>query len=135
MYYFASTSKSFEQALKDLTKNVKAHGYSILHVHDFAEIFKTKRVVFDAKDPGFQELCQVFEVCNASQARRVMENDMRLNMALPCRISVYTENRKVKVGMLSPQKLINQLSDNAVVKEIAREVDATLRQVIDETVR
>ena len=135
MYYFASTHKAFEQAAKDLNKAVGSHGFSVMHNYDFAEIFKVKKVLFGVKDSGFQELCQVFEVCNPTLARRLMESDMKLNMALPCRISVFTESGEVKVGMVSPLKLIDELSNNPIAIEIAREVDATLRQVIDEAVR
>ena len=126
MYYFATTHKSFEKTVADLKLAVTLHGFGILHIHDFAQIFKTKGV-------DFAEQCQVFEVCNPSQAKRVLDNDMKLNMALPCRISVFTDKGSVKVGMIRPEKMISDLSDNPVILEVAKEVDATMRQIIDET--
>jgi len=125
MYYFASTHKSFDKAVADLKLAVNLHGFGILHIHDFAAIFKSKGV-------DFNEQCQVFEVCNPSQAKRVLDNDMKLNMALPCRVSVFTENGEVKIGMIHPERMITDLSDNAIVLEVAKEVDATMRQIIDD---
>lgn len=126
MYYFATTHKTFNEACKSLEASIKHHGYGLLHTYDFNEIFKAKGVDFD-KD------CMIFEVCNPSQAKRVMDHDMKLNMALPCRISVYTENDEVKIGMVSPLKMINVLSRDETALEVAHEVDATLKQVIDDT--
>ena len=126
MYYFASTHKTFEQTTEDLKTAVAKHGYGVLHVHDLAEIFKQKGVEFDQQ-------CQVFEVCNPTQAKRVLENDMKLSMALPCRIAVFTENEEVKVGMIHPEKMITDLSNNEIIMEVAKEVDATMRQIIDDT--
>ncbi len=125
MYYFASTRKTIDEACESLERSIKNHGYGVLHSYDFKKIFEEKSVDFDNE-------CRVFEVCNPSQAKRLMNNDMKLNMALPCRISVYTENGEVKVGMVSPLKMLSVLSRNEMALKVARQVDATLRQVIDE---
>ena len=125
MFYFATTKKTFHDACESLENSIKHHGYGLLHSYDFKKIFQEKGVDFD-KD------CRIFEVCNPSQAKRVMDHDMKLNMALPCRISVYTEKDEVKIGMVSPLKMLNVLSRDEIALKVAREVDATLRQVIDE---
>ena len=125
MHYFASTHKSFKQVIKDLKDAISRHGYGILHVHNLTEIFKQKGVAFD-------EECQVFEICSPSQAKRFLKYDMKMSMALPCRISVYTEKKEVFVGMIHPEKTFSDLSDNEIINEVAKEVDATLRQIIDD---
>ena len=81
MYYITETKKSFEQASMDLESAVKRHNFGVLHVHDLGTTLRSKGIVFD-------EQCKVFEVCNPAQAAKVLSADMRLNMALPCRISV-----------------------------------------------
>ncbi len=95
MYYIVESSKSFEQASADLDAAVKRHGFGVLHVHDLGNTLRSKGVAFDQQ-------CRVFEVCNPAQAARVLAADMRLNMALPCRISVYTENGATKIGLIRP---------------------------------
>jgi len=47
------------------------------------------------KGVDFAEQCKVFAVCNPAQAGRALAADLRLNMALPCRISVFTEDGRV----------------------------------------
>ena len=79
MYYMVETSKPFEQAAIDLDAAVKKHGFGVLHIHDLGNTLRSKGMAFD-------EQCRVFEVCNPAQAAKVLAADMRLNMALPCRI-------------------------------------------------
>ena len=79
MYYIVETEKSFEQAATDLDTAVKKHGFGVLHMHDLGNTLRSKGVTFE-------EQCRVFEVCHPAQAVEVLPSDMRLNMALPCRI-------------------------------------------------
>jgi uncharacterized protein (DUF302 family) len=52
------------------------------------------------KGLDFTEQLRVFEVCNPKYAFAVLGMDMQMNMALPCRISVWTENGQTKLGMV-----------------------------------
>ncbi len=125
MYYIVETAKSFEQAATDLEVAVKRHGFGVLHVHDLGTTLKSKGVTFE-------EQCKVFEVCNPTQAAKVLAIDMRLNMALPCRISVYTENSKTMIGLIKPARLLSALSQDAALLQTAREVEEKTMQMIDE---
>ncbi len=125
MYYIAETGKSFEQASDDLDSAVKRHGFGVLHVHDLGATLRSKGVSFD-------EQCKVFEVCNPEQAAKVLSSDMRLNMALPCRISVFTEEGKTKIGQINPAEMIATLSQDAALAQIASEVEEKTKQMIDE---
>ena len=125
MYYIAESAKPFEQAATDLENAVKRNGFGVLHIHDLASTLRSKGVAFDQQ-------CKIFEVCNPQQASRVLGTDMRLNMALPCRISVYTEQGRTMIGMISPSAILAALSTNPVLAQVAAEVEAMTRQMIDE---
>ena len=123
MYYIIETEKSFDQASADLESAVKDHGFGVLHVHDLGATLRSKGIAFD-------EQCKVFEICNPAQAARVMSLDMRLNMALPCRISVYTDKGQTKIGQITPVKMLSSLSDDAALIHVAKEVeDKTMKMV------
>jgi uncharacterized protein (DUF302 family) len=125
VYYIVETQKTFEEATKDLDLAVKRHHFGVLYVHDLGATMRSKGIAFD-------ENCKIFEVCNPGQAAKVLLTDMRLNMALPCRISVFTEQGKVKIGLIKPIQLLTSLSsDNALVL-IAEEVEAQTIQMVDE---
>lgn len=123
MYYVTESTKTFDQAAADLDDAVKRNGFGVLHVHDLGATLRNKGV-------PFEEECKVFEVCNPHQAAKVLATDMRLNTALPCRISVFTEKGQTKIGMIRPEEMLSMLSTDASLKEVASEVeDATIRMI------
>ena len=125
MYYIVQTSKSFKQAATDLEAAVLRHNFGVLHVHDLGTTLRGKGIAFD-------EECKIFEVCNPGQAAKVLATDMRLNMALPCRISVYTEKGKTLIGLIKPIQMLEALSQDPALGQIAKEVEEKTIQMVDE---
>lgn len=125
MYYIVESDKSFEQAVEDLEDAVKEHGFGVLHIHDLGNTLRSKGV-------DFKENCKVFEVCNPKQAAKVLATDMRLNMALPCRISVFTENNKTKIGLIKPEEMLSALSNNQTLVDTAKEVEEKTKQMVNQ---
>lgn len=125
MYYIVETTKSFQQAAADLEAAVKRHGFGVLHIHDLGTTLRSKGVAFD-------EQCKVFEVCNPGQAAKVLSADMRLNMALPCRISVFTDKGKTQIGLIRPVKMLSALSQDETLMKTAAEVEDKTMNMIDD---
>ncbi len=125
MYYIVESDKSFDQASADLASAVGRHGFGVLHVYDL-------RATLRGKGIAFENQCKVFEVCNPGQAAKVMSVDMRLNMALPCRISVFTEKGKTKIGLIKPMQMLSALSQDAALIQVAKEVEEQTIQMVDE---
>ena len=125
MYYIVETDKSFDQASTDLESAVKHHGFGVLHIHDLGTTLRSKGIAFN-------EQCRIFEVCNPGQAAKVLSIDMRLNMALPCRISVFTENNKTKIRLIMPGQMLSALSQDEALVQIAKEVEEKTINMVDE---
>lgn len=125
MYYIVESEKSFDQASEDLDAAVKEHGFGVLHIHDLGTTLRSKGI-------PFEEECKVFEVCNPGQAAKVLSTDMRLNMALPCRISVFTDKGKTKIGLIKPAQMLAFLSQDPALVEVSDEVEAKTIEMIDE---
>lgn len=125
MYYIVETDKSFDQASTDLAAAVVRHGFGVLHVHDLGVTLRGKGMAFD-------EECKVFEVCNPGQAAKVLSADMRLNMALPCRISVFTDKGQTKIGLIKPVPMLSTLSQDVALVQVAQEVEEKTIQMVDE---
>ncbi len=115
--------KTFGDACADLEHAIVAHGFGALAVHDLAETLRSKGL-------SFPENCRVFEVCNPQQAAKVLAADMSLNMALPCRISVYTEAGQTRIGMIRPEPMLSMLSPNPELLAVAKQVEATTTAII-----
>jgi len=125
VYYIVESKKTFAQAVEDLDAAVKRHQFGVLHVHDLGNTLRSKGQNFSGE-------CKIFEVCNPRQAAVVLATDPRLNMALPCRISVYTDGGTTKLGMITPRVMLAMLSDDPKLAAVAAEVDAATRRMIDE---
>jgi len=125
VYYIVETQKSFDQASADLDSAVGRNGFGVLHVHDLGATLRGKGI-------EFEEQCKVFEVCNPVQAAKVLSADMRLNMALPCRISVFTDSGKTKIGLIKPVQMLSSLSEEAELVEVSEEVEAKTIKMVDE---
>lgn len=126
MKYIIETEKDIEQAATDLEKAVIQNKFGVLHIHDLKSTMKNKGI-------DFPNECRIFEVCNPQKANAVLTKDMSLNMALPCRISVWEDNGQVKIGTLKPTELLSILSDSQELKVIAEEVEDKIKKIIDET--
>ena len=123
MYYIVETDKSFTDAASDLEQAVTHNNFGVLHIHDLGATLRSKGL-------EFKEECKVFEVCNPMQASKVMDVDMRLNMALPCRISVYTEEGQVKLGYIKPVEMLSALSTDPSLVAIAGEVEESMVKIL-----
>ncbi len=125
MYYIVDSDKSPDDAASALEDAVKRHNFGVLHIHDLKATLKGKGI-------DFPNECRIFEVCNPQQAAAVLGVSMALNMALPCRISVYQEDGQTKIGMIRPAAMLAQLSADPGLKTIAEQVEAETIAMIDE---
>lgn len=125
MYYIVESQKTFAQAVSDLDAAVRRRQFGVLHVHDLGTTLRSKGQAFAGE-------CKVFEVCSPAQAAKVLASDRRLNMALPCRISVYTEHGGTRIGMLKPVPMLGALSADPALAAVAEEVERATMQMIDE---
>ncbi len=126
-FLIVATTKSFAQAGEDLQTAVKALGFGVLAVHDLGETLRNKGIPFG-------EECKIFEVCNPTQAAKVLSSNMALSMALPCRISVYTETGQTRVGMIRPEPMLSILSSDPELHAVASEVENTITAIIEKAV-
>ncbi len=127
MKYIRETEKSVGHALENLKASVARNNFGVLHVYDLKATLADKGV-------DLAEECHILEICNPMRAKEVLDADISMNMALPCRVSVYSENGKTKIGMIRPKAMLEMLSDDPGLAKVATEVEATMIKIIDETV-
>ena len=124
MLFEIDSAKTIDQVCQDLERAVVAHKFGVMTIHNLKETMKKKGVEFDRE-------CRIFEVCNPHQAKRVLEKNMQLSTALPCRISVFTKGDKVKLATLKPTALISQFNVPEL-QSVAKEVEETLIRIMRE---
>jgi uncharacterized protein (DUF302 family) len=124
MRYVVSSDKTVEQATTDLEEAVRRNGFGVLHQYDLKKTLAGKGV-------DLPHECRILDVCNPQQAARVLTADMGMNVALPCRVSVYEEGGQTRIGMVKPTAMLASLSDSLELRRVAEDVELAITQMID----
>jgi uncharacterized protein (DUF302 family) len=125
MLLVVESRKPLARVAKDLEEAVARHKFGVLGVHDLRAKMAEKGVPFDRE-------CRIFEVCNPHQAKKVLDTNLEISTALPCRISVYEEGGVTKLATIKPTAMID-LYATPGLQDVAREVEATLEAIMAET--
>jgi uncharacterized protein (DUF302 family) len=127
MLYVIESSKPLDRVAEDLQVAVARHKFGVLGVHDL-------RAKLAEKGVPFARECRIFEVCNPHQAKRVLEANLEISTALPCRISVYEEGGHTKLATIRPTALI-ALFASPDLRDVAEEVERTLMAIMADAAR
>lgn len=120
--YTVSTTKSFDEAVEAVIREVANEGFRVLHVHDVQATFREKGV---ERDPY-----KIVEVCNVKYAKQALDKDLLIGLMMPCKINVYEQDGQTKISLLLPSSMPRFFPD-AGIESLANEVEAILRKVVD----
>jgi uncharacterized protein (DUF302 family) len=119
-----STDKTVSDAGAALQAAVQANHFGVMQVHNLKETMAKKGVEFGRE-------CLIFEVCQPQQAKKVLDADMSVSTALPCRISIYEEDGKTMLATLKPTTLL-AMFNAPQLEGVAQEVEATILKIMEE---
>lgn len=119
-----STDKSVSDAAAALQAAVEANHFGVMQVHNLKETMKKKGV-------NFERDCLIFEVCQPQQAKKVLEQNMSISTALPCRISIYQEGGKTILATLKPTTLLSMFN-TPQLEGVAQDVEDTIVKIMNE---
>jgi uncharacterized protein (DUF302 family) len=116
------TEKTVSEVAVALQDAVQANHFGVMQVHNLKETMTKKGVEFDRE-------CLIFEVCQPQQAKRVLDQNMSVSTALPCRISIYEEGGKTVLATLKPTILL-AMFNAPQLEEVAQEVEDTIVKIM-----
>ena len=119
-----STSKTVSETAVALQAAVVVNHFGVMQVHNLQETMEKKGVAFAHE-------CLIFEVCQPQQAKKVLEQNMSVSTALPCRISIYEEDGKTVLATLKPTMLL-ALFNTPQLKGVAQEVEDSISKIMQE---
>ena len=125
MLFKLTTNKTVSVTAAALQVAVQSNHFGVMQVHNLKETMAKKGVEFAHE-------CLIFEVCQPQQARKVLEQDMSVSTALPCRISIYEEGGKTILATLKPTTLL-VMFNVPQLKQVAQEVEDTIVKIMKET--
>lgn len=118
------TDKSVSEAAAALQASVQSNHFGVMQVHNLKETMVKKGVEFDRE-------CLIFEVCQPQQAKKVLDENMSVSTALPCRISIYKENGRTVLAALKPTKLL-AMFNTPQLETVAQEVEDVMVKIMKE---
>ena len=119
-----STEKTVSEVAAALQVAVPAHHFGVMQVHNLKETMTKKGVKFARE-------CLIFEVCQPQQAKKVLDENMSVSTALPCRISIYEEGGKTILATLKPTALL-AMFNTPQLEGVAQEVEDTIIKIMEE---
>jgi uncharacterized protein (DUF302 family) len=119
-----STDKTVSETAVALEAAVQANHFGVMQVHNLKETMAKKGVEFAPE-------CLIFEVCQPQQAKKVLEQNMSVSTALPCRISIYEEGGKTILATLRPTTLL-AMFNAPQLERVAQEVEDTIVKIMKE---
>jgi uncharacterized protein (DUF302 family) len=119
-----STHKTVNETAEALQAAVQANRFGVMQVHNLEKTMARKGVELGRE-------CLIFEICQPQQAKAVLDRNMSISTALPCRISIYREGNKTVLATLKPTTLL-RLFNEPQLEKVAKEVEDTIVKIMEE---
>lgn len=112
--------QAFEEAAAD-------RKFGVQGIHNVKATLQGKGLAFDRR-------LYIYEVCNPGAAKTVLDANIRISTALPCRVSIYEEGGEVVLDTLRPTMLLTLFGEPAL-EGTAREVESAIAEIMQEAAR
>ncbi len=125
-YYFNKVlvGKSFDEAIEQVTAELKTEGFGILTEIDVKETLKNKI------DVDFKKY-KILGACNPHFAHKALTSEDKIGVLLPCNVIVEEhENGEVEVSVVDPIASMGAV-ENEALGSLALEVQQKLLKVIE----
>ena len=124
MLYVLESGKTVREIEQVFPEICARHKFGVLGTFNLKQKLNDKGVPFTRE-------CVIFEICNPQQAQKVLEDNIAIATALPCRIAVYQENGKTKIATIRPTALLS-LFPNPELQPVAQAVDEVITRIMQD---
>ena len=104
-------------------EDVSAAGkFGVQGIHNVTATLQGKGLVFDRK-------LYIYEICNPGHAKKVLDTNIRISTALPCRVSIYVDGDDVVLETLKPTMLLPMFNEPSL-EGTAKEVETAVAEIL-----
>ena len=121
------TRKSLGEVRQRFEEAAAENRFAVLGTHDVGERLRAKGLQFDRK-------YYVYEVCNPVAAKKVLDTNVRIGTALPCRVSIYTDGGEVVLETLKPTAMMAMFGE-PTLDGTAREIETAIEAMMGAAAR
>ena len=114
---------SYEEAIEKVKEELKKEGFGILTEIDV-------KATLNQKIGVEVDNYVILGACNPPAAYRALQAEPDIGLMLPCNITVYRKEGQTYVSAIRPTMAMKMI-DNVKLQEVAIEIEAGLKRVID----
>jgi uncharacterized protein (DUF302 family) len=127
MFITVRSRKSLGDVRQAFEEAAAARKFGVQGIHNV-------KATLEGKGLAFERRLYIYEVCNPGAAKKVLDADIRISTALPCRVSIYEEGGEVVLDTLRPTMLLTLFGEPAL-EGTAREVESAIAAIMEEAAR
>lgn len=101
--------------------------FGVQGIHNVQATLQSKGLAFDRR-------LYVYEICNPGAAKKVLDTNIRISTALPCRVSIYEEGKEIVLETLRPTTMLRMFQEPSL-EVIAKEVETVIEEILSEAAR
>lgn len=115
---------SYTLVCSEVSKIVPLFKYGLLHSYNLTDTLQSK-------GQAFHSLVSIYEVCNPVHANSVLSADLSISNALPCRISIWFDEKtaETKIQSVKPSLLIGLFKQDSLCS-LAQQVEIDLYSIM-----
>ncbi|MGE5247639.1 MAG: DUF302 domain-containing protein [Verrucomicrobiota bacterium] len=121
------TRKSLGEVRQRFEDAAAENRFGVLGYHDVGERLRAKGLSFDRK-------LYIYEVCHPGAAKKVLDTNVTIGSALPCRVAIYTDGADVVLETIRPTAALSMFNEPSLTG-IAQEVEAAIGKIMNEAAR
>jgi uncharacterized protein (DUF302 family) len=125
-HYTVETNKGIDEAITSLEASLKEEKFGVLWNFDLKDKLNEKGL-------DFEKEFKVLEICNPKEAQRVLNENVMAGYFLPCKMVVYQDEDKTKIGMPKPTSLTQMVEDDTI-QAMASDIEKRLMHCMDKSV-
>lgn len=127
MIHKLKCKKDLEEVVERFEEAARKRKFGVLGNHNVTETLRSKGVEFVPE-------CRIVEICNPHQAKKVLDANIDIADALPCRVAVYKDSGDVTISMIRPTALLSMFP-NPELRSTAEEVEKEIKKMMEEAVK
>ena len=122
MFISVRSGKSLGDVRQKFEEAAAERKFGVQGIHNVTANLQSKGLVFDRK-------LYIYEVCNPGAAKTVLDTNIRIGTALPCRVSIYTDGKEVVLETIKPTVMLKMFNE-PTLENTAKEVEKVIGEIL-----
>ena len=124
MFITVRSRKSIGEVRQRFEDTSAGKKFGVQAIHNITATLQGKGLIFDRK-------LYVYEVCNPGYAKKVLDTNIRISGALPCRVSIYVDGKDVVLETIKPTMMLRMFNEPSL-EGTAKEVETAVTEILRE---